>query len=104
MHTPGPWAFTYLSGGLMGVCAKGFGLLFSADIYRKYAPMPDEIEANLRLCAAAPDLLAVVQRIAWTYESEQKAGKFPAGQTWLTVPHDLGQIARTAIATATGRA
>ena len=54
--------------------------------------------------AAAPDLLAVVQQLAWRYESEQERGSFPQGQTWETVPHELGQAARAAIARAEGRA
>ena len=56
-HTPGPWTademateFTIYGGGLM-----------VADVHKDVMELDDEMRANARLIAAAPDLLAACE-------------------------------------------
>lgn len=56
-HTPGPWTFGYF--GCNGYCIQGGGKHIATSIlYKK-----DGGEANSRLIAAAPELLAALQAI-----------------------------------------
>jgi hypothetical protein len=54
-------------------------------------------ETHAKLIATAPALLQLAQTIAYQYEREQKEGKFPEGRTWGTIPHDMGQQARSLV-------
>ena len=57
-HTPGPWTFGYY--GCNGYCIQGGGQHIATSIlYKK-----DGGEANARLIAAAPDLIAFAHRLA----------------------------------------
>lgn len=59
-RTPGPWHFTYLSAGEVGVCAEGRGLILNISNAGKRIRngMADfEEEGNARLIAAAPAVL-----------------------------------------------
>ena len=56
-HTAGPWAFNYES-AYIG-CQEGMVALLCPDAARSY----DQFDANARLIAAAPDLLAEVIRL-----------------------------------------
>jgi hypothetical protein len=67
-HTPGPWAFVpgYSNGDVEGVegCIQGgeAGLII-ADVYCDVPELASEAPANLRLIAAAPDMLSVLKMI-----------------------------------------
>lgn len=58
-HTPGPWTFDRLGGGWGCIIRNGAP---AKDTFRiaELAESP-QIEANARLIAAAPDLLAALQ-------------------------------------------
>jgi len=87
MHTPGPWNWhgPYMAGGFK-VTALDHNDVTMMDIYVK-AETAAEAQANARLIAAAPDLLEALRKIA-SCES-----RFPG---------DVVDIARAAIAKATG--
>jgi hypothetical protein len=55
--TPGPWLYEY---GAVYQAAKGRIVLADRD---NPETLPTERDANLRLCAAAPDLLAALEKI-----------------------------------------
>ena len=69
-HTPGPWTYEPITLGhpsnranrVVGSPTNYIARLFSADStlqgMTSRAPAPDEAEANARLIASAPDLLA----------------------------------------------
>lgn len=65
-HTPGPWNVehpygepgVYVTGPNTGLIAK----LYMPDAGMHVADKPVTIDANARLIAAAPDLLAIAQR------------------------------------------
>lgn len=66
---------------------------------RDYA---EGVQSEICLAEAAPELLAALRPVAELYEYEQTRGLFPRGQTWDTIPHNIGQAARAAIARAEG--
>lgn len=63
----------------------------------------EEMRALRTVRAERDELLAALQPVAWLYENEQTRGEFPAGRTWLTIPHDIGQRARAAVTLALRR-
>ena len=72
-HTPGPWRPSlYSSIGVCGVVAKR-GILVAAILGDKATS-----EANARLIACAPDLLAMVERYASECEDCNGTGRAPA--------------------------
>lgn len=86
-HTPGPWAFA--------VSGTAFSITADADpVYVGYVEIPDRMskvplaEANARLIAAAPELLAALIQVVAV--ADRKTVEFDA--------------ARAAIAKATGEA
>lgn len=54
--TPGPWETSVNDEGQWDVCAEGGG-----DMVADLADCPESAEANARLIAAAPDLLAALK-------------------------------------------
>lgn len=54
--TPGPWETSVNDEGQWDVCAEGGG-----DMVADLADCPESAEANARLIAAAPDLLAALR-------------------------------------------
>lgn len=61
-HTPGPWSICF-DGQLDG--ADGTRVLFLPfDSYKEFNDLQPTIKANLRLIAAAPDLLAALEQAA----------------------------------------
>ena len=96
-HTPGPWI---MHSGMVwkdgpDVYPKGKGLdgipIARMDRERENGTMPCERDANARLIAAAPELLAACEAIA----------KLSDGQGYVNMCQVAGQ-ARQAIAKATG--
>lgn len=85
-HTPGPWV--YDSGSFYAaVQLNDCGTTNEPPIIDMGAGRPEDSEANARLIAAAPELLAALEKI----ENETAA-------TWVC------DVARAAIAKATGAA
>jgi len=56
-HTPGPWSIAGSGYGLDVRCAAGN----IVGMTRRFGQNPAEVEANARLVAAAPDLLAALR-------------------------------------------
>lgn len=52
--------------------------------------------ANARLIAAAPELLALVEQVAWHYEQSERDNAS-------SIPHTIGQTARALLARIEGR-
>ena len=75
-HTPGPWrAQESKSGACVMIFGPGEWKLAEAHSYQAQyedegAPTKDTREANARLIAAAPDLLAALQALLGSFESE----------------------------------
>ena len=82
-HTPGPWSIAGYHVGTMGVTVAS--VIYAAGAER----------ANARLIAAAPDLLAALERIANSEEYH--------GDTFSCDFETLQSVARAAIAKATGQ-
>jgi hypothetical protein len=104
-HTPGPWSYGYY--GCSGYCVNGGGQHIATSILYKR----DGGEANARLIAAAPEMLAALQALldfhtrpagfdtAVLMDNEQ-FGEFLAGIN--TNSDEVTAQARAAIAKATG--
>jgi hypothetical protein len=93
-HTPGPWETAVNDEGQWDVCDAGGG-----DLLADLSDCPENAEANARLIAAAPELLAALKAILARVESgEGMGGKFLGGP-----PLPIRE-ARAAIARATGGA
>lgn len=85
-HTPEPWVKHVQSSGdinILATGARGAPLIIAVV----YGDVP-YFEANARLIAAAPELLAVAQR---------------AAEHWAGTDSSLGEAARQAVARATGQ-
>lgn len=93
-HTPGPWtASQYLDDGRWGVVTQGNGIVVSL---RSRSPSEATLsEADARLIAAAPTLLAALQAIA---DAVQSNNFFAVGNAF-----EDGGFASVAIAKAEGR-
>jgi hypothetical protein len=104
-HTPGPWTMTTVNTS-SGICHKvgpfpwKHGKQNHACIYADYpshtgvGPLEDELSANARLIASAPELLAALQGLLRRAKDE------------LADPEDVHEVhvAELAIARATGEA
>ena len=90
-HTPGPWRIATEPSGIRARHIKADSYLtvcsFLTSVSRNCGP--DEINANARLIAAAPDLLALLVELV------DIEGPMPGTSAW-------GDKARAAIAKATG--
>ena len=99
-HTPGRWD---CSGGIIssGETMIADARLMSRETAAEWDLIAvktfDEIEANARLIAAAPDLLAALERIA---EGHVMALKYPDGYTHQETVVEYQTMARAAIAKA----
>lgn len=94
-HTPGPWRkATNLQGHTNHVVADSYVTVCSFLTSVKSSCDRDDIEANARLIAAAPDLLAALQSIAETVVYAPEGGHEEVS--------DCVRIAKQAIAKATG--
>ena len=67
-HTPGPWETSVNDEGQWDVCAEGGG-----DMVADLADCPESAEANARLIAAAPDLLAALKAVLATMATDHVA-------------------------------
>jgi hypothetical protein len=101
-HTPGPWAAEDVRSGKYHVYFRINAQGESAHIAGVY-PHYGNAEANARLIAAAPDLLAALKLIADASEcfapSEEDEFTAPAHRLWVAITE-----ARAAIARAKGQA
>ncbi len=91
-HTPGPWHIGMKPGPMIYGSDSSQVADLRADLLDK-----GERAANARLIAAAPDLLALLQRMA---DGEIMGGTFNHAET----VHEYQKLARAAIAKATGEA
>ena len=103
-HTPGPWRYEV---GSASVRDSRNHCMFTAKTWATGgtydAANNDAASANLRLIAAAPDLLAALQEIASMGEScECICGPEAPADHWTACPHAYAVRARAAIAQATG--
>lgn len=105
-HTPGPWAtetWTYeVDRDIPTIRTAGDAIAQALDLWRDGADSTAERDANARLIAAAPDLLAALEEMVsehdtyWRNTVADNPGYFP--------PDDTGGLvlARAAIAKAKG--
>jgi hypothetical protein len=64
-HTPGPWHYTEVPGGEYEIrVANGAWLLRLASASDPTEEQHQEDEANVRLAAASPELLAIAERLS----------------------------------------
>lgn len=64
-HTPGPWSIEHETDVTGSESSPEIGCVGKVDIAHVYLrTVPGKSEANARLIAAAPDLLAALKRIA----------------------------------------
>jgi hypothetical protein len=98
-HTPGPWTQPETKRTHNRWFVEGGGRLVAAASGPQFAIPADEADANARLIASAPELLAAVNRLLNTmnhvYVSQPTHEDLPA---WA----EAQQQARAAIAKATG--
>lgn len=96
-HTPGPWIY-YPDGNAICV-VKTHVLKVIADADFGHVDIPER-EANARLIAAAPDLLAALDMLAGWVDANREPEVTSEGQqaAWIL------ETARAAIAKATGGA
>lgn len=100
-HTRGPWHVTESGGDWSGMSGVSLGIddAFGADGGRDYCLAtvvhgdPDELQANARLIAAAPELLAVLQEMLPRFQDLRELAGFDESA--------LAEQARAAIAKAT---
>lgn len=115
-HTPGPWTLETVNTSV-GICHKigpfpsnsGIHPTASACVYADnirmddvgHSKVGDELLANARLIAAAPDLLAVVKALDadWSTEGDPDAPNWPIAES----TRGIWKAARAAIAKAEGR-
>ncbi len=95
-HTPGPWSvFDYKEGGLTVVSDTHGAYVAKCDGISATIGSAEELMANARLIAAAPDLLRLLEdAIPYIEEGEQFNKPSCRG---------LSKAARAAIAMATGK-
>jgi len=91
-HTPGPW---YID-RILNNANLGYRAIIDGDGYTVCSPSPMG-QANARLIAAAPDLLAVLEEIVKAIDFERGASETEDAERLLIA-------AREAIAKATGEA
>ncbi len=93
-HTPGPWRIATKDTNRRVVDAAGHSTCVASPLTRG---REDEAKANAVLVAAAPDMLAALQRIKAECVQAEKCGWSAPSGAWLDV------IASAAIARAEGR-
>jgi hypothetical protein len=75
-YTPGPWHYATKGPGLLGA--------FAGDDLIVGVASSDNQEANARLIAAAPDMLALLENVVPVIESSIRVGKgFSDPEPWL---------------------
>lgn len=107
-HTPGPWRLSASSPNIikqdytyLGLDEESGVLIGSACGNDKSGFYPDEDEgrANARLISAAPELLEALEGIANHYDMDGYGEK-----AWKDLALEMADLARAAIAKATGEA
>ena len=95
-HTPGPWAVEHPYGE-GGIYVSGTNTALIAKIYH-------EQEANARLIAAAPDMLAALRSLLATAEAVDTANKNQHGHNCAGFSSNLFEFCHAAIRRAGGEA
>ena len=62
-HTPGPWVATQNEAAAWAITTAGPLVMFVCEVNGPYTPSMDRYEADARLIAAAPDLLAACELV-----------------------------------------
>lgn len=104
-HTPGPWAFRPETSAIVGAThhvGENYAYETIGHLSESIFIDASEREANARLIAAAPDLLAALENIISLAERGAKSGNDPE-MTDIWLRGDIA-AARAAIARATGAA
>jgi hypothetical protein len=104
-HTPGPWAQPEIKRAHNRWHVEGGGRLVAAAGGPQFAIPADEADANARLIASAPDLLAALQRLQQSYyplTRRKSESHLDASLRWSDEQDKAHDAARTAIAKATG--
>jgi hypothetical protein len=71
-HTPGPWQVKTAINGDRGILSPGVGLLAECfTAIRSFDEKTDEVIANARLIAAAPELLQALENLVAKYDAMQ---------------------------------
>lgn len=102
-HTPGPWRSTFRGMDKGSSWASRIPYAIERELGNAVQPIADlcdqpQAEANARLIAAAPDLLAALQALD-DYVCNNLTGEYPTG---VDVDSAEFKAARAAIAKATG--
>lgn len=92
--TPGPWEVSPLDGEKVRDHRNEVGIAVMSGYYREV----DERQANARLIAAAPDLLAALKELLELFDSN--GTEFDTVQEWETVKSAAANKAAKAIAKA----
>lgn len=102
-HTPGPWRLSAESEGYCRVEA-GRGYYTGPFVDTGFEVTGFTGEANARLIAAAPDLLAALEEIAhnWEIIDEDDDAIFNLSSEFIEAWREAGEIANAAIAKAKG--
>jgi len=94
-HTPGPWHRNIRANGKYPVIFVGRNQHVAVATGHETIS-PDEIEANIDLIAAAPELLAALEALHSCHRG------FSNSPDWTALDDDAREIAETAIAKARG--
>jgi hypothetical protein len=105
-HTQGPWHYTVEQDGSYEICvASGAWLLRCTSASNPSLDEQEEDEANVRMAAAAPELLAILQEIVEADDDAMASLRMVGLPTDLeTSATALTNKARAVIAKATGAA
>jgi hypothetical protein len=107
-HTPGPWTTVgrAIGGAKVGIARDEHNPQPFATVHGSGSDDGDKIaDANSRLIASAPNLLAALQRLNVSYYPFKKRkgeSSMEASIRWSDEQHKAHDAARTAIAKATG--
>ena len=94
-HTPGPWNVSVEDNNSFICDQDGYTV---AEIYARSARLANHVNANARLIASAPELLAALECLD-NYVCNSLSSDYPTG---IDIESDAFLKARAAIAKATG--
>jgi hypothetical protein len=109
-HTPGPWQYVMQAGEdwphpqRVYVTRVDWGIVASVNVDPGMPHMVEQQRANLRLIAAAPELLKALQALEAAYESIRPFSECPEPPTGEHDIYKFRRLVRSAIAKATGGA
>lgn len=100
-HTPGPWSVA--DEQILSDTLNEYGN-FNVCVFKRYGDLTAQDKANMRLIAAAPDLLAALKRVslrAGLANDIQHSGETVPAEVWSEL-YQVTNEARAAIAKAEG--